>query len=800
MQFRIVLTLLTAAAISWAASPAELMKAIREDALDPAACYRVRDLSFAKEDVRIYLNDGYLIFTKPIEGRRTAALFSADVEGGDGEVIVLPPTRSERQSLARYASSPNLDEHIRTGFFVFADGTAEQLIDQIAKEDLGKKAPERGALLASQWSPVAAKIQGPMALRLVQDVLDPAKPGAGLTFLAVSGKVLGNFDVIVEPRGATRVEIRRQVERNQKITSEIWTSFPVRSARVAGKPAAPADFSIPRYRIDASLDNNLHLKASTQAALRIGSEPSATLAIMIAQDMQISAIRLDGKPVEWLRGDAERRELMTDDQESVLLLFPAAPLTPTSEHTLEVEHEGNIVRVAGDSVFFVANRESWYPHIGAGGATFDVAFRYPKRLTLVSAGEMVSDQIDGETRITRRRITVPVAAAGFDLGDYEKVSAQVSGVAIDVYGNRHIEDSLKPPTELPAPPPPGVRRGRGPQSQFGVVMPPAQAGPDPLGRLKAVAADVSSAVEFYSSIFGPPPLKTLTVAPIPGTFGQGFPGMVYLSTFAYIDPRERPAAMRNASQQVFFSDVLAAHETAHQWWGAAISVERSEDSWLLESLSNYSALLWLEKKRGFKEALSVLQGYRDLLLDESGGKMAPETAGPIVWGDRLLASDISQAWQAVTYGKGVWILHMLRRRMGDEKFLAMLAEFRRRYEFHAVTTEMFRALIQEFRPRTVTAEAIDAFFDNWVYATGVPALKLTYKITGAAPSVTLTGTLEQSGVDEDFSIDVPVDVQFAKGAPQTFWIRTSTGEEPFSETLRQVPVKVSIPDDVLLKR
>ena len=92
-----------------AASASELVRAIRENGLDPAACYRVRDLSFAKEDVRVYLNDGYLIFTKPVEGRRTAALFSADVEGGDAEVIVLPPTRSERESLARFATQPNLD-------------------------------------------------------------------------------------------------------------------------------------------------------------------------------------------------------------------------------------------------------------------------------------------------------------------------------------------------------------------------------------------------------------------------------------------------------------------------------------------------------------------------------------------------------------------------------------------------------------------------------------------------------------------------------------------------------------------
>ena len=67
--------------------------------------------------------------------------------------------------------------------------------------------------------------------------------------------------------------------------------------------------------------------------------------------------------------------------------------------------------------------------------------------------------------------------------------------------------------------------------------------PDPSARLRAVSADVNSSLEFFSTAFGPPALKTLTVAPIPGSFGQGFPGLVYLSTIAYLEPSARPAAV-----------------------------------------------------------------------------------------------------------------------------------------------------------------------------------------------------------------------------------------------------------------
>ena len=81
---------------------------------------------------------------------------------------------------------------------------------------------------------------------------------------------------------------------------------------------------------------------------------------------------------------------------------------------------------------------------------------------------------------------------------------------------------------------------------------------------------------------------------------------------------------------------------------------------------------------------------------------------------------------------------------------------------------------------------MDNFFDNWVYATGIPKLKLQSSIRGFKVS----GTVAQSGVDNDFSVDVPVEIQFAKGAPQTVWVRTSNDPVSFSVVVKQAPVRV----------
>ena len=314
-----------------------------------------------------------------------------------------------------------------------------------------------------------------------------------------------------------------------------------------------------------------------------------------------------------------------------------------------------------------------------------------------------------------------------------------------------------------------------------------------------MASDVAASLEFFSGLFGPPVMKTLTVAPIPGTFGQGFPGLVYLSTFAYIDPLSRPAALRNAREQVFFSDLMVPHEVAHQWWGSIIESRRIEDEWLLEALANYSSLLWLEKKKGAKEMASVLESYRTELLSKDADGAVYESAGPIIWGERLAGWPSNGAWRVISYGKGTWILHMLRRRIGDDAFFKLLAELRRRYEFKSVTTADFEALARELRPKGMTPEVIDTFFDNWVYSTGIPALKLRYTVKGVAPAVKLSGTVGQSGASDDFALDTPVEVQFAKGPPQTIWVRTAGDERSFTANLRQVPTRVVIPDEVLKK-
>jgi hypothetical protein len=423
-------------------------------------------------------------------------------------------------------------------------------------------------------------------------------------------------------------------------------------------------------------------------------------------------------------------------------------------------------------------------------------FRYPRDLDLVTPGDVLEDRTEGEQRITRRRTSVPIRMAGFNLGEYDHVRVTRGGYEVDVCANRTLETALQPktppPSLAPLPKAPS-RRPAGLEDLPPLPITPAM-------RLQQLAAEVASALEFMASKFGPPALPRLTVSPIPGTFGQGFPGLIYLSTLSYLKnlPGANPASQQ---QELFFADVLQAHEMAHQWWGNRVGAATYRDNWLMEALANYSALLYLGKSKGPHEFEFMMESYRKALLEKNENGQTVDSTGPIVLGSRLENSIEPRAWRSITYGKGSWIIHMLRTRMGDERFFAMLAALLNRYDRKEISTEEFRELAAGFLPPRNDDPKLEAFFDQWVYGTGIPSVQLAWTLKGKAPNLKLVGTLTQSGVDPDFTALAPVEIQLARGKTITQWVRAGTEPATFTVALQQAPLKVTLdPHNATLRK
>ena len=776
---------------------ADVARAIRENSFDSDECYRVRDLTLIKEDIRVYLTDGYLIFSKPVAGRPIAALFVADTDGGDGEVMLLPPDRAERRSLASYIDSPNLDEHFRGAVFLFTGDVYEGLKAQLPDNPTNKKVPELGAMLDERWNSALRNLGAGYQTRLTLDLLGWPASRPGLLVAFFQGIKLGNFDVVFDPSSPEQILAGRLNSRDNRLYFDTWTSFAARSSRQHPAARKP-ELSLGDYRIEAVVNEDLTLTVVTRVKATAGAGGTPVAAFEIAPEMAVTEASVDGRAAEVLQSDALRVNLMRGGN-NLFLVVPPEPLREGVEYEFEFHHSGKVIHDAGDRIFYVSSRGFWYPMFVQQFASYDLLFRYPRDLDLVTPGEVVEDRIEGEWRTTRRRTSSPIRLAAFNLGDYEHARLERGGYTVDVCANRTLERALRPrqPAAIPISPGAGMQRRRQPD----LAEAPEPLEPSSETRLEVLASEVASALEYMASRLGPPALPHLTVSPIPGTFGQGFPGLIYLSTLSYLKSLPASGVPASPQAELFFQDVLQAHEVAHQWWGNRVTSATYRDIWLMEALANYSALLYLEKRKGGHSVELMLDAYRADLLAKSESGQTVDSAGPIVLGPRLENSQEPRAWRSIIYGKGSWIIQMLRRRMGDERFFSMLGEMTARYGGKEISTEGFRELAAEFLPPKTDDPKLEAFFEQWVYGTGIPSLKLAWSIKGKAPALRLTGTLTQSEVGEDFSAVAPVEIQVTRGRTITQWIRSANEPVSFTVALTQAPLKVALdPHYAVLRR
>lgn len=769
---------------------AELAGQLRGLEIDSQASYRVRDLRLRKDDLSIYINDGFLAFSKPVNGRRVYAVYHASETGDHAEVLVRPPDQGERASLASYTKSPILNEQVKEAIFISTDGTAEELLAAAMESEATKASPDMGLLLGSRLNSVMRNIGSSFQVRMIHDILaDDA--GSGFFYAALSGTVLGNFDLLYDPTNREQIVLGQVTNSPQGTGFNIWASFETRASRKRQSAPAPPE-SLSNYRIDSVIEADFTMTCRTAAEFTPRRTINGALTFEIGPAMEVLGVKVDGAPVEVFRREAVRSRLMSHRSNEPFLIVLEKPMEAGRTYKIEFEHRGKVILPAGNNVFFVASRVNWYPTREWGHSVYDLTFKLPKHLTVVAAGDLVEESEEGETRTVRWRTQAPIRMAGFNIGDYEKTTVKRAGLTVTVYSNRSAESALvrRTPQVIMLPPAWVVRGGgRRPGEMMTIAPPPP---PNPQARSEELASEISAALEWYAMHFGPPPLNTLTVSPIPGNFGQGFPGLLYLSTLSFLDEKERPESVRSSSLRRFYSEILSAHEAAHQWWGNLVGAATYHDEWISEALANYSAILVLERRKGAKAADQVLEEGSRALRMQYGGKTVEEV-GPITWGVRLRSEAGIDPWRIITYDKGSWIMHMLRRRMGDQAFLAMLGALRKRYESAAVSTDQFRELAAEFSPKDAPDPKLEGFFDTWVYSTGIPTLELKTAVSGKAPKVQLTVTVNQTGVGDDFSIDVPVEI-WAAGAktPVVKWVRTSADGASIKVTLPRHPQRVEL--------
>jgi hypothetical protein len=736
-------------------SAAELARALRDMSIDPEQTFRVRDLTLARGDIAIYLTEGILSFVTPVAGHCVAAVFTtANVDAGDAEIILLPPQRSERASLASFIHTPNLDEHFTSAVFLFTDDTMNELLAQIRQAPL-RKAPELAADMSTQFNPFVRRMSAGVDIRLIQSLLDNHKPERGLFYSAIVGRELGTFDVMYEPDEFEPVAVGRPVLAGAAHKGfQLWTTF--RPRHKAAQLTPPV--SLTNFSIDAAIHPDLSMSVTARFSASPAFDGSRVISLGLSARLKVLSATIDEKPVEVFQRDTFG---MLDVKSSgTFLLISDVPLASGKDYKVEVRYQGSVIRQAPDGSYFVDERNAWFPYSGPMLANFDLTFRCPERLRLVSTGEPVSDEVVDGIRIVHRKTQVPERLAGFNLGDYTTVVEEHGQYRVECYANSATAASLEKQKANQTP----------------------QLTPGAGGALQSLPKETERILDDYTQRWVQLPIHSVAVSPIPGYFGQGFPGLIYLSTVSYLREQDRPSQLRNARMDTFFSEMLLPHEVAHQWWGNIVSAADYRTDWLMEAMANYSALQFLERSKGAAVMNEVLDTYRGDLAKQENGKSV-ESSGPVDFGVRLEQTGDLLAWHTIVYEKGTWVLHMLRQRLGDDGFAKMQVRLLRDFAAKPISNEDFRKAASEFVPAGQPDKSLTLFFDTWVYGTGIPTLRLQRAGRNLRLNV--------SAVDEDFAADVAMHCTSKAGKERVRWVRVSSGnndlELPSDATACELP-------------
>jgi Peptidase family M1 domain len=363
--------------------------------------------------------------------------------------------------------------------------------------------------------------------------------------------------------------------------------------------------------------------------------------------------------------------------------------------------------------------------------------------------------------------------AGFNLGKYSRVAAQAGEVSVEAYAASGVERSFPKGSSEGLAPPPHVPFPLRPQPEQ--ITLPASA-PSPAHNAQAVANSSARAVEFFAHRFGPYPYTSLALTQMPGEISQGWPSLIFLSSFSFLTPEEKSELHMSPVAKVLSESVIA-HETAHQWWGDLLSWKSYRDQWLFEALANYSALLLLESESPTQFRV-VMEKYRqDLLATNKEGSPLAD-AGPVTFGTRLNCSHFPAGYTAISYGRGTWLFHMLRTMLrdaarnnggrsanlsdaqADAPFLRALSRARERFQEKAINTREFLQIFEEELPPSLRYEghkSLDWFYEGWVNGTALPHLELhSVKYTPKPGSSAITGTIVQKDVPQELVTVVPV--------------------------------------------
>ncbi len=786
-----------------ASDPRALLEQLNQVSIDPSQVYVLRGARIARDRINIYFNRGFVGFLTQVSGEITGAVFS-----GEGEVLLMPPDLVEKRNLAQFAQSPILEEQFTSAYLRFTDKTAPELLSLARRpeaEDL-----EQPTGFVEQWNPLVPRVVSLDTARILQDLLgDRSRPYFHAQF---QGKSLGAFEAVEDERMVEGVMLGAVGHSEGRLYGDIWCSMPSRASegRISALRMGPA--RVLSYKIDTRINTDHSLEGRAELDLESHSSVDRVLPFELSRRLKLSEVADEkgGELVAFQKPALEESEAAARGNDWVEVVLPS-PHPVGEKFRLNFTYQGNVIADVGNGVLYVGAHGSWYPNRGLGErAAYDLTFHYPERLTLVATGSRVEESSSEGWKESRWVSDGEFPVAGFNLGDYESRVRRAGNSTIEVYATGEAETALR---KRYIPPEPGIPKIAPSSEQPGLFFggaPSTTPALVPSALLDRVTEGAARALEYFETLFGPFPYPRLAISQIPGNFGQGWPELVYLPTLSFFAVPEPSESAGEESGGRLASQVVIAHEIAHQWWGNEMGWKTYHDQWLSEGFASYAAALFLaQEEDGERNFTKLLRGYKRDLLNKTRAGNTVESGGPIWLGARLSNSLNPDGYSSIVYKKACWILHMLRMLMtdpvtgSDERFFRMLRDFVAAYRGSNPSTEDFIRHAEKYMTRSSDLAdngRLEWFFNEWVYGSGIPTYELQTTVREEGPAkFVIDGAIQQNGVPENFEMLVPLTATYGKDHKVELGRVVVTGAGgKFRFTATTKPSRVALDDESVL--
>lgn len=728
--------------------------------------FRFDNFSLTWEAATFRFQKGTLTLLSPVNGIVTGAIFL-----GEGHFTLKPVTTLDTRELSRRIGAPEVNEDFSEAIFRFTGEAQMKFLPGLG--DQIEPASEASAVL-NRWR---EKMRHRRELAL------------GFTQYLLQGETMDNVDAdllaaVYNPahpeffnaylRGNKHKDLRYFVRKRvgavpqldspeevglvnydpEGMEDGVWYLAHLNSEYLNHTASSAEDrrlFATRSYKIETVIAKNGHLFSTATVSFEPLVAGERVLKFGLLPNLRVSRVLDDqGQNLFFIQ---ESRK----DDGSFYAILPAAP--PLGKAlSINVEYAGDkVLEEAGEGSYYVAARTSWYPNLNGFGerALYDLTFKVPRKYKVISVGRLLSESIDQDLAVSHWVTPNPVAVAGFNYGEYQKLDIpdDITGYKISGYYLAELPDSL--------------RHNRALESMAPRTM------------TKYALEQTRAQLELCSFYFGKSPYDEIYITEQPNfNFGQSWPNLIYLPISAYTDSTQRWLLFGNINSKFSgFVQEVTPHEVAHQWWGHAVGWASYHDQWLSEGFAEFSAGLFLQQAVAGdwrKDYTEFWERLRLRILEKNNFGIAPNDAGPLWMGTRLISPRTPSAYQNVTYPKGAYVLEMLRSMMRstqeddkDKTFIDMMHDFVQAHREKSATTESFKAIAEKHMTKLMDIQKngrLDWFFDEWVYGTQIPRYHFEYQIVPAdGGKLTLHMTITQSEVDEHFAMLVPVFCDFGKG-------------------------------------